>query len=261
MAETTPIPTPTTTAAPSSATLDQQIANKKAQLATAATAPVTGGYGYSTPRFGVPQGYARAGREPGIYKADGSRKVSNDYYDLENYPAQVLYTQSDDKRRMEIRETLFAKGYYRTNKMPTGAVDREDEYALAELLREANINQTEWEDYLNLVKQRPDKVTQGSGRPRVTVTSPDDLVVVANRLAIETLGRRLTPQEAQAFAQNYQQRQVAYQQQSATQQMTTQPPDAQTAAMTMLERKYGQEKEAYGYLKAVNSLARLVGAA
>jgi hypothetical protein len=251
----------TTTPPPTTATIDQKLADLQAGFKQlAAQGGGESRLGYTTPRYGVPAGYTRAGREPGIYNIVTGQREQDGYYDLESMPFTILYGISDDVKREELRKTLFAKGYYRTSKIPTGAVDREDEYAMAELLREANINQTRWDQYVDAVKARPDKVTGGAARPRLTVTSADDIVVIANRLAIETLGRRLKDNEAQTIARLYQAQEQQAGMQAAVSRTSVAAPDVTTTVMNTLETKYGGEQEAYGYLQAANRLARLVGA-
>lgn len=185
------------------------------------------------------------------------------YYDLNNSPYDILYNQLDDLQRNDLRDTLFAKGYYDTKTKPSpNRITKDDESAISKLLLEANWTQTDYQDLLNQIKGRPDEVPTGGAVKRYTLTSAEDLKVIANRVAIETLGRRLDDSDAEAFAKLYQRKQLKYQQQAQVEGggVAVQPADPQTMVMNQLKQKYAGETEAYGYIQAVDRLAKLVGA-
>lgn len=254
-------PTQPTAPAP---TVDEDLAAVLAAIEAAASNPnAQAATGYQSSYYGVPQGYKRKDKQTaGIYYMDG-RLAQEGYYDLNNTPFDLLYNQLDDIGRQDLRDTLFAKGYYDTNERPTsGRITKDDEDAVTKLLLESNWTQTEWRDLLGQVKARPDQAPTGGGTRRYTLTSPDDLKVVANRVAIETLGRRLDPDDLNGFVQLYQRKQLKYQQQAqrAGGGVTVEPADPTTVVMNQLQQKYAGEAEAMGYIKAVDRLARLVGA-
>jgi hypothetical protein len=231
--------------------------------AAAASGSGQSSVGYQSSYYGVPAGYKRKDKvKAGIYRLDGTL-TRDGYYDLNNDPYNILYNELDDLSRSDLRDTLFAKGFYDTNNKPkSNQITKEDESAVSKLLLEANWTQTDWQDLLGQVKGRPDEQPSGGATRRYTLTSPEDLKVVANRVAIETLGRRLDDSDLQAFTSLYQQKQLRYQQQTQADGggVAVQPADPQTVVMNQLKNKYAGETEAYGYIQAVDRLARLVGA-
>lgn len=217
--------------------------------------------GYQSSYYGVPTGYKRKDKpKAGIFRLDGTMSREG-YYDLNNDPYDILYNRTGDLQRNDLRDTLFAKGFYDTKTKPSpNRITDDDEKAVSKLLLEANWTQTDWQDLLTQVKGRPDEVPTGGAKPTFALTSAEDLKVVANRVAIETLGRRLDDSDLAAFTKLYQRKQLAYQRQADAGGVVEQPADPQTMVMNQMKEKYAGEAEAYGYIQAVDRLARLVGA-
>ena len=250
-----------TNATPMGQSPDQDLAAILEAITAAAGQSQGSTTGYQSSYYGVPVGYKRKDKpKAGIFRLNGTMSREG-YYDLNNDPYNILYNQTGDLQRNDLRDTLFAKGYYDTKTKPSpNKITDDDEKAISKLLLEANWTQTDWQDLLSQVKGRPDEVPTGGARSTFTLTSPEDLKVVANRVAIETLGRRLDDSDLTAFTKLYQRKQLAYQQQAAGGGVVTQPADPQTMVMNQLKEKYAGETEAYGYIQAVDRLAKLVGA-
>lgn len=245
---------------PPATNVDDDLTAILEQIKQLAAAPAgQSSVGYNSSYYGVPVGYkAKSKASAGIYNLRGEL-VRDAYYDLNNEPSNILYNQMTDQQRLDLRDTLFAKGYYDSKDKPkSNMITKEDEAAVSKLLLEANWTQTEYKDLLNMVRQRPDEAPTGGQARRFQLSSPDDLKVVANRVAIETLGRRLDDNDLEDFVRLYQRKQMRYQQQESG--VVTQPADPETMVMNTLQNKYADETEAYGYMQAVDRLARLVGA-
>ena len=247
----------TTTTPPSTADIDTQIAaiisGLKGNLGQATGESI----GYQTPYYGVPKDYkARGMSKPGIYYADRKTIAQESFYDLNNDPSDILYNNLNDQERLNLRNLLYSKGFYGKDKPASTRITEEDEKAMRQVLAESNWNQTRWEDYVETIKRRPDEAVGGTA-PRLEYTNVDDLKVIANKVALETLGRRLDDDDAEAFARLYQQKQMRYQQVKSG--PVSQVADPEVAVMQQIERKYGAESEAYGYVGAVNELVKMVG--
>jgi hypothetical protein len=254
----------TTDATPMGQTPDDDLAAILEAIAAAAASPQgQSSTGYQSSYYGVPVGYKRKDKvKAGIFKLDGTLSREG-YYDLNNDPYDILYNRMNDVLRNDLRDTLFAKGYYDTKDKPSpNRITKDDEAAVSKLLLEANWTQTDYNDLLSQIKGRPDEQPTGGAVKRYTLTSAEDLKVIANRVAIETLGRRLDDSDAEAFAKLYQRKQLKYQQQDQSKMSgaVVQPADPQTMVMNQLKEKYAGETEAYGYIQAVDRLAKLVGA-
>lgn len=97
----------------------------------------------------------------------------------------------------------------------------------------------------------------GGAMRRYRVSSPDDLRAVANKVALDTLGRSLTEEESVRFVQAYQQREVQAQQQYYAGGTVTEAPSAGVAAETFATQIAPTEANGYKFLKIMNRINEL----
>jgi hypothetical protein len=85
------------------------------------------------------------------------------------------------------------------------------------------------------------------------VSSTEDLIAIANKTALATIGKKLSPEQTKAFSQAYQQAQRA--------DMGGAPQNAPSADVffqNRIEKQYGAETDAYKYLSAISNVAKLL---
>lgn len=181
----------------------------------------------------------------GVVSPDG--KVYQ-FYNLNTDPGQILGGLKETTRRRLVN-TLYSRGWYGNRKKEGGFGDN-DRAAFADLLYYANIKGVTWDTVLNTVAQAP--TTGGAGRA-ARVTNTADLVEIANKTALATIGRKLTETEAKQFSAAYQGVQRAEAGGSSQQ-----APSADVFFQNRIQQKYGAESEGYKYLSAISNVAKLI---
>lgn len=174
------------------------------------------------------------------------------YYDLSTRPAEILGSL-DDVSRTKLINTLYTRGWYGRSK-PGGGFSDSDRGALKDLLFYSNTRGLTWDRVLNEVAKAPVIQGGGVGSPAVKVTNTQDLVEVANRTALSTMGRKLSPDEAKQFSQLYQQAQRT----SAAEGSTMQAPSADVFFQNRVQQQYGAESDAYKYMTALSKVSNLL---
>lgn len=195
------------------------------------------------------------GDQPGKERVAGLVGPDNkvyQYYDLSTRPAEILGSL-DDVSRTKLINTLYTRGWYGRSK-PGGGFSDSDRAALKDLLFYSNTQGLTWDRVLNQVAQAPVIQGGGVGSPAAKVTNTQDLVEVANRTALATMGRKLSPDEAKQFSQLYQQSQRA----SAAEGATMQAPSADVFFQNRIQQQYSAETDAYKYMTALSKVSNLL---
>jgi hypothetical protein len=172
------------------------------------------------------------------------------FYDLNTRPAEIL-ASIDEVTRKKLTATLYARGWYGGNK-PQGGLGDSDREAMRNLLYISNLQGIPWNNTLATMEQAP--ISDPAGGRVVQVASTEDLMEVANRTALSTIGRKLSDAEARKFSAAYQQAQRAEGYGSAEQ-----APDAGVFFQNRIEKKYGAESDSYKYLTAISKVANMLG--
>lgn len=173
------------------------------------------------------------------------------YYDLSTRPAEIL-GGLDDVSRTKLINTLYTRGWYGKSK-PGGGFGDSDRAALKDLLFYSNTQGLTWDRVLNQVAKAPVIAGGGVGSGQVQVTNTQDLVEVANRTALATMGRKLSPDESRKFAQLYQQSQRADAAGSPQQ-----AASADVFFQNRITQQYGAETDAYKYMTALSKVSNLL---
>jgi hypothetical protein len=172
------------------------------------------------------------------------------FYNLNTGPRQLLASMQDEVKRNTFLKNLYDRGWYGTGK-PGGGLSDDDEKAVYRLLYSSNLTGVSWNQIFSLGKRSPfANAPDGGGRARVAAT--EDLVEIANRSALSTIGRKLSAEESSKFARAYQ----ASQQAEASGGMTS--PSTDVFFKNRIEQKYGAESDGYKYLSAISNVARLM---
>lgn len=213
----------------------------------------TGGSSGGSGTTGVSEGWIPPPREEyaqtkgrttgGIINPDGSVEP---YYELNTKPGELLYTL-DEVSRKRFTDILYSRGWYGGKKPGDSDNDKE---AVRNLLYVSNIQGVDYRTVLATLEKAP--ITQGTSGRQVQVASSADLIELANRTALSTIGRKLTETEAQQFARAYQgvQRSSAGASEGA--------PSADVFFQNRIQQKYGAESEGYKYLSAISNVAKLL---
>jgi len=172
-------------------------------------------------------------------------------YDLDTAPAEILGTLNDIDRN-KLVDLLYTRGWYGGDKTSGGFGDT-DRRAMRTLLHYSNIQGRPFNEVLNEVAKAP--IIEPGGGGRVTqVSATADLVEVAQRTALSTIGRKLSETEAKAFSQAYQ----AAQRAEAKPGATMAAPSADVFFQNRIQGQYGAETDAYKYLTAMSKVANLL---
>jgi len=216
--------------------------------------PPTGGAYASEGSTGVRPGYIPPPR-PGITGKDNVSGIVdetgavNPYYNLNTGPRELLVDMSEVERST-LLNNLYARGFYKSGR-PGGGLSDEDEQAVYRLLYTSNLTGVSWSQIYNSgQRSRFSSSSEGSGRARVAAT--EDLVEIANRTALSTIGRKLSATEASKFSKAYQ----ASQQAEAAGGSTA--PTTDVFFKNRIEQKYGAESDGYKYLSAISNVANLM---
>jgi hypothetical protein len=128
-----------------------------------------------------------------------------------------------------------------------------------------------WLDYSNTVGYTTDrslkqmlfslpssKSSGGNYRPRINVSSPEDLKVVAKKVSMDTLGRAFTEAEADKFVKSYQAQEIGSQQSSGGG-VSVDIPSVDVAAQEFSQELAPTEANAYKYLGYVDKFFNSIG--
>ena len=216
--------------------------------------PPTGGGYASDSSTGVSPGYIPPPR-PGITGKDNVSGIVMEtgkvepYYNLNTRPRELLNSLSEVTRNTVLRN-LYERGFYKSGR-PGGGLSDEDEQAVYRLLYTSNLTGVSWSQIYNSgQRSRFTSSSEGGGRARVAAT--EDLVEIANRTALSTIGRKLSASEAATFSRAYQASQQAEAAGGAT------APTTDVFFKNRIEKKYGAESDGYKYLSAISNVANLM---
>jgi hypothetical protein len=174
------------------------------------------------------------------------------FYNLSTYPRELLASYgTDEVARKTFLKTLYERGWYKGDDKPGGGLSDEDETAVYRLMYASNLTGVPWNKVLTSVSQSPFVSASGKGagfRP----SSTEDLVEIANRTALSSIGRKLTAEESAKFARSYQ----SSQQSEASGGMSA--PTTEVFFKNRIEQKYGAESDGYKYVSAISNVARLM---
>jgi hypothetical protein len=184
------------------------------------------------------------GKTAGIIDANGTVLP---YYELSTRPGEIL-GGLDDVSRKNLVDKLYSHGWYGGGK-PQGGFGDADRDAMRTLLYYSNTQGVDYRTVLATVAKAP--IAAGSGR-QVQVASSADLIEIANRTALSTIGRKLSEAEAAQFARSYQ----GVQRSSAG--ATQAAPSADIFFQNRIQQKYGAETDGYKYLSAISNVAKLL---
>jgi len=214
--------------------------------------PLTSSYG-SSGSTGVSEGYIppprkgfeNKGPQSGIILPSGQLRG---FYNLNTEPGEEL-ARLDEKTLKNFVNVMYSRGWY-GNKKPGGGLSDNDREAMSNIMYIANLKGRTWQEVWSQVSQAP--ISTGAGGGRIQVTATEDLVEVANRTALSTIGRKLTPEESAKFAQAYQgsQRNEAMGGASAA--------SADVFFQNRIQNQYGAESDGYKYLSAIGNVAKLM---
>lgn len=222
---------------------DQYTQQNPLPFGTASTSGYTGvSSGYIPPNQ---RDNKQQGAKYGVVSPDGAVE---DFYDLRTRPGEILGSL-DDVSRIKLVNTLYSRGWYGGKKKEGGFGDN-DINAVQNLLYYANVRGVSWDTILNTVSQAP--ISTGTGGAGPTVANTSDLVEIAQRTALSTIGRKLNDTEAAKFAAAYQgtQRSSAYSTMSA--------PSADVYFQNRIQNQYGAETDEYKYLTAISNVSKLM---
>lgn len=178
-------------------------------------------------------------------------------YDTSDEYAKFVYGNLTPSARQLAFEVLKDKGFYGGGKIGDFASD---------------INAIQgWLDYSNTVGYTTDrslkqmlsslpssKSSTGNYRPRINVSSPDDLKVVAKKVSMDTLGRAFTDAEADKFVKSYQAQEIGFQQNTGNG-VSVDIPSVDVAAQEFSQELAPTEANAYKYLGYVDKFFNSIG--
>ena len=217
------------------------------------------------PRYYSPGGSSfPAVKYEGANLVDLSGNADTPKYDTSDEYAKYVYGTLTPSSRQLAFSVLKDKGFYGGGKIGDFSSD---------------INAIQgWLDYSNTVGYTSDralkhmlsslpssKSSTGNYRPRINVSSPDDLKAVAKKVSIDTLGRAFTDAEADKFVKAYQAQEIDYQkmgQQSRLKgggDIAVGVPSADVAAQKFAQESAPTEAQGYQYLGYVNKFFNAIG--
>jgi ribosomal protein S20 len=174
------------------------------------------------------------------------------YYNLTTRPRQLLAEAgTDEVARATFLKRLYDRGWYDAGTSPGGGLSDEDEKAVYKLLYASNLMGVQWTAVMAAGKRSPFANTESADK-RFRVSSTEDLVEIANRTALTTIGRKLSDAEASKFSRAYQSSQQA----EASGGMTA--PNTEVFFKNRIEQQYGGESDGYKYLSAISNVAKLM---
>ena len=220
---------------------------------------------YQAAKGGVPAGgatatYSNTGVDSDfIPKGSGVVGIIEDgviqpFYNLSTRPRQLLAELvPDEVKTKTFLKKLYDRGWYDGDDKPGGGLSDEDEKAVYRLMYASNLFGLPLRQVLNSSNKSPFASAPSAGKGAgFRPSSTEDLVEVANRTALSTIGRKLSAEETSKFARSYQ----ASQQAEASGGMTA--SNTEVFFKNRIEKKYGAESEGYKYLSAISNVAKLM---
>jgi hypothetical protein len=213
--------------------------------------PIISGGGFATnSNTGVSENFIPKGATASGITDNGATTA---FYNLNTYPRELLAGYgTDEVARKTFLKTLYERGWYDGNDKPGGGLSDEDEKAVYRLMYASNLTGMPWNKVLTSVSQSPFASASGGRGAGFRPSSTEDLVEVANRTALSTIGRKLSAEETSKFARSYQ----ASQQSEASGGMSA--PSTEVFFKNRIEQKYGAESDGYKYLSAISNVAKLM---
>jgi len=184
---------------------------------------------------------------------DGTVTRNPYYYDLNRDPQAAYYAMSPERRQL-ILDVLDARG------VPTGSM-RQNIAAFELLYSEANrFGKTADVMLADIIEKVPESKTQVRVAPK-RVTSSSDLRQIIKGVARSTLGRDVSDELASQWVQSFQQQQLQYQQQVATQSggVVQEMPSAEVSAQSFVQQYEPTQANAYKFLGYFDQLANSLG--
>jgi hypothetical protein len=210
--------------------------------------PPTGGAVSSDISTGVSSGYIPPNSNYSGIKDEQGNQLP--FYNLNSGPRELLTTMQDEVTRNVFLKNLYERGWYKSGR-PGGGLSDDDRDAVYRLMYFSNLTGTTWNQVYSLGKKSPFAEAQSAdGRFRVAAT--EDLVEIANRTALSTIGRKLSAEEASKFSRAYQATQQAEASGGAA------APDTNVFFKNRIEKQYGAESDGYKYLSAISNVAKLM---
>lgn len=218
--------------------------------ATAGPVPTGGTSSATYSNTGVSENFIPKGATTSGITDNG---VTTAFYNLNTYPRELLASYgTDEVARKTFLKTLYERGWYKGDDKPGGGLSDEDETAVYRLMYASNLTGAPWNKVLTSVKQSPFVSASGGRGAGFRPSSTEDLVEIANRTALSTIGRKLSDEETSKFARSYQ----ASQQSEASGGMSA--PNTEVFFKNRIEQKYGAESDGYKYLSAISNVAKLM---
>jgi hypothetical protein len=187
---------------------------------------------------------------------DARGMVSRPQYDPRG-EAREVYANLSDEDKLYVFDVLQRKGFYGSRQ--PGVFDN-DISAIESWLDFSNTIGYTWDKSLSEMQRiLPDAKRGGGQARRYRVSSPEDLKVVAKRVAQETLGRAFTNEEADKFVSAYQQREMRAQQQYFSGETMVEAPSPEVFAQQYAEEIAPTEANGYKFLESINMIFRATG--
>lgn len=195
---------------------------------------------------------------PTIYTGDKlvdeNNQVTNlTRYDTSEENAKYIYGSMSPERRAQIFSILKQKGFYGGRDVGFYA---NDITAIQGWLDYSNTTgYTSGRALQEMQKNLPNFGGGGGGyRPRFRVSAAEDLKVVANQVAKQTLGREFTTDEAAKFVSAYQQREVQAQKAAMSGGTYSEAPAADVMAQQFAQQVAPSEANGYKFLGLMNRI-------
>lgn len=189
-------------------------------------------------------------------RVDAAGNLISGYYDLTQDPRQT-YGSLNPAGRKRLTESLISAGFLD----PDYATDFSSNIsALTEAMDEANTLGLELDNWLQQKAAGSPRRTTGGATRTYRTTNTQDLVRIVNQVAQDTIGRKLTDDEAARFASSYQSQEVAFQKAAYGGGSVMDVPSLETSAMSFVQQARPQEEAGYKYLGYMNQLFDSIGA-
>ena len=171
--------------------------------------------------------------------------------------ARGVYANMDADQRAYVFDILQRKGFY-GSRQPGVYVN--DVAAIEDWLDYSNATGFTRGRALEEMQRTLADVRGGGGvARRYRVSSPEDLKVVAKRVAQETIGRAFTEDEANKFVQAYQQRELQAQEAAYGGGIAVEQPSADVFAQSFAQQVAPTEANGYKFLGYMNRIFQAAG--
>jgi len=174
---------------------------------------------------------------------DKNGELSREQYNPSK-DAEPELAQMSQPNRIELLNALYQRGFFpsKTGPSVTGR-DNNSVYAMEQFLAAVNPTGYTWDVAKPIIFSEFQAIQgapgSGGGGNKYSISSDDDIINIANRVAEQTIGRRLNSAEVSKIVSKVQSRERAAGQSNANE--TQQAPSSQTIAQSQIEQEYGQE--------------------